>query len=369
MPADTTSSPPARSARRSALARRRRRRSASPCAVLGTPAEESGGGKDPADRARRLRRRPRRDDGPSRSPIDVADAARSSPRPVRRALHRQGGARRGVPRARHQRRRRAGPSPRPPSACCASTSARPTASTASSPTAATRRTSCPAHTAAALHRPRARRSTTSRSCARRVERCFEAGALATGATLDASSGDDRLRRHASTTPSSPRSTARNAEALGRVFLDDRSALERAGLDRHGQRVARVPSIHPDDRHRLAPRASTISPSSPRLRHARGRPGALDGALGDGLDGHRPGSLGADPRPPAVPPDRRQLVAIRDRAVGLRTGPGAWARLKPEGSGLRAQGSRFGPRSLSVLGADRRDLRRPTCAPWALSLEP
>ena len=135
-------------------------------------------------RTRRVRRRARGDDGAPRADRGPRRRACSAVAHFARALHR--------PRSRTRRPRRSSASTRPTrspsrrsrSACCASTSAPATRCTASSRTAATPPNIVPAHTDGLLDGARAARSTSSRELRPRVERCFEAGALATGATLD-----------------------------------------------------------------------------------------------------------------------------------------------------------------------------------------
>ena len=89
-----------------------------------------------------VRRRACGDDGSSRAFRNDQDAP-DRRLDVRRSLHRQGSARLRVSRTRHQRRRRAHRRADRPSACCASTFARPTAFTESPRTAETRPTWCP----------------------------------------------------------------------------------------------------------------------------------------------------------------------------------------------------------------------------------
>ena len=210
-PADTTSSPRWRSARRSP-----RREVADDVGltitVIGTPAEEVGnaGGKilllergafDGIHAAMMVHP----------APFDMSCAADHRGLDVRRPLHRQGSARLGLPRARHQRGRRPdrrADGDRPAAPAHPRT---PTASTASSPTAATRRTSCP-RTPPRKYIVRVRNArANSRSCARKVHRCFEAGALATGAKLEIAAATSHTPRCATTT-ASPRSTGATPSA-------------------------------------------------------------------------------------------------------------------------------------------------------------
>ena len=104
----------------------------------------------------------------------------------------------------------------------------------------------------------------------RVERCFEAGALATGATLDDHRRVARRTRTWSTTTTSSRCTGRTRS---RSAADSRRRARDDVLDRHGQRLARDaldPPVHRDrERRRGEPsarvrgaRASTRRPTGP-----------------------------------------------------------------------------------------------------------
>ncbi len=78
----------------------------------------------------------------------------------------------------------------------------------------------------------------------RVHRCFEAGAVATGASLEIRGGDSPYAEvvHDAELVAMYR---RNAEALGRRFLDAGPAVERAAASTDMGNVSRViPSIHP-----------------------------------------------------------------------------------------------------------------------------
>ena len=78
----------------------------------------------------------------------------------------------------------------------------------------------------------------------RVHRCFEAGALATGATLEVRGGDSPYAEvvHDNALVAFYR---RNAETLGRGFLDSGPAVERAAASTDMGNISRVvPSIHP-----------------------------------------------------------------------------------------------------------------------------
>ena len=91
---------------------------------------------------------------------------------------------------------------------------------------------------------RARRSEELAEVRRRVERCFEAGALATGATLTLRELSPMYAdvRHDTDLG---RLYQRNAEALGRQFLFSSAALERAAGSTDMGNVSQVlPAIHP-----------------------------------------------------------------------------------------------------------------------------
>ena len=78
----------------------------------------------------------------------------------------------------------------------------------------------------------------------RVQRCFEAGALATGAQLTLSGGD-KPYTEMHHDPDIAALYQRNAEALGRTFPDLGAALERAsGSTDMGNVSLALPSIHP-----------------------------------------------------------------------------------------------------------------------------
>ena len=114
----------------------------------------------------------------------------------------------------------------------------------------------------------------------RVHRCFEAGALATGATLEIERGGAPYSqfRHDEEIALLYRD---NASELGRVFLA--ATVSRRGLDRHGERLA----AHADNPSIDWPRLRAGCQSSARIRRAlpdrRGR--HLDGRSChcDGLD--------------------------------------------------------------------------------------
>ena len=226
-------------------------------------------------RTRRVRRRARGDDG-------APDAVRR-PRPARqrgRALRvsrtRPRVARGSRARARHQRGRRDHRRAGRDRACCASTSARDDQVHGIVTHGGDAPNIVPAHTEGIVDGARADHRRPRSDCGPRVERCFEAGALATGATLDDRRRGARRTHTWSTTTTFVEVYRANAVALGR------RARRRARvdvLDRHGQRVARRSrrSIRAS-RSRAAAR-STISPSSrPRAINASADRAVLEGAL-------------------------------------------------------------------------------------------
>ena len=78
----------------------------------------------------------------------------------------------------------------------------------------------------------------------KVRRCFEAGALATGATLEILGGE-KPYAEMHHDPDMAAAYQRNAEALGRSFPDRGSSLERAaGSTDMGNVSLALPSIHP-----------------------------------------------------------------------------------------------------------------------------
>ena len=78
----------------------------------------------------------------------------------------------------------------------------------------------------------------------KVRRCFEAGALATGARLEIVGGDKPYAEHRSDMEIA-QLYQRNAEALGRVFPERGPAIERAaGSTDMGNVSLALPSIHP-----------------------------------------------------------------------------------------------------------------------------
>ena len=229
-------------------AHRRRRASpttsGSPCSVIGTPAEEGGGGKILllergvfAGVHAAMMVHP--------APIDVVEppflaCAQFEVHYTGKAAHASAFPERGINAA------DALTVAQTAIGCCASTSARPIASTASSPTAAMRRTSCRRtpprrYIVRARTLERARRASAARSM-----RCFEAGALATGATL-AHRRDDH-RRYAEVRPrrrdrrALPRATPRRSAAASPTSAARSSAS--AGSTDMGNVSLAMPSIHP-----------------------------------------------------------------------------------------------------------------------------
>lgn len=78
----------------------------------------------------------------------------------------------------------------------------------------------------------------------RVLRCFEAGALATGAQLEVAGGD-RPYAHMVHDPEMSALYKRNAQALGRAFADDGGAMPHMPVSSDMGNVSHVvPSIHP-----------------------------------------------------------------------------------------------------------------------------
>ncbi len=101
----------------------------------------------------------------------------------------------------------------------------------------------PAHTAARWV-ARARTLAELGDVRARVVRCFEAGALATGARLEIVQ-DHAPYAEMHHDPEIAAAYRRNAEALGRTFLDDGSLLERAAASTDMGNVSLVlPAIHP-----------------------------------------------------------------------------------------------------------------------------
>ncbi len=281
--------------------------------VLGTPAEEGGGGKVLHGRA---------------GAFDGVDAAMmvhpAAGRPARAmdAIAMPAGLRR-VPRARRPTRPRsrtgaATRSTRPCSATstsppCASTSAPPSGSTASSPRRATSPTSSPT-TRGPVVRAVRHASRTLEPLKDRVLACLEAGARRR-----------RLRRwrrdvaypaYADMLDNAPmldlyRPTPRGSAARSSTPTRNRAVV---GSTDMGNVSYRVPSIHPMIR--VAPRTCpSTRPSSPSCRGRRaGRPGRARRGQGDGHDGGRPVAAAGRPRRRAAPSSRRPW---RESADGAR----------------------------------------------------
>ena len=101
----------------------------------------------------------------------------------------------------------------------------------------------PAHTAA-KYIVRAKTLNELDSIKEKVQHCFEAGALATGSTLEIVGGDKPYAEHRSDMEIA-NLYQRNAEALGRVFPERGPAIERAaGSTDMGNVSLALPSIHP-----------------------------------------------------------------------------------------------------------------------------
>ena len=101
----------------------------------------------------------------------------------------------------------------------------------------------PAHTAA-KYIVRAKTLNELDSIKEKVQRCFEAGALATGSTLEIIGGDKPYAEHRSDMEIA-QFYQRNAEALGRNFPERGPAIERAaGSTDMGNVSLALPSIHP-----------------------------------------------------------------------------------------------------------------------------
>ena len=117
----------------------------------------------------------------------------------------------------------------------------------------------------------------------KVTRCFEAGALATGATLEL--GQDHApyseMRHDHDLSALYQ---RNAEALGRSFADrsDRGA----GSTDMGNVSLALPSIHPTIGIDSLPGGQPPARVHRQVRHPGGRPGGGRRRRGHGLDGDR-----------------------------------------------------------------------------------
>ena len=162
-------------------------------------------------------------------------------------------------------------SPRWPSACSASSSRRATRSTAWSPTGARRPTSSrPRSPAGSWSGPAPSRAW--QQLEPRVEACFEAGALATGADGRVHDLWPPTTPTWRATPACSAAYRANAEALGRRF--DARRRRRAPPDplhRHGQRVAGRAHHPPADRHRVRRGGQPPARVRRRLRHRRPTP--------------------------------------------------------------------------------------------------
>ena len=117
-------------------------------------------------------------------------------------------------------------------------------------------------------------------------RCFEAGAVATGApwkSMRSPFAYSELRSDADLAAA----YRRNGEELGRLFIDRSPAVERAAGSTDMGNVSLVDAGHPpDDRHQLPARREPPA----GVRRARGDPGRRQGRHGrrhrHGLDDHR-----------------------------------------------------------------------------------
>ena len=240
--------------------------SASRSSVLGTPAEEGGGGKIELLDAAPSTASHAAHDGPPGA------AGRRASRAVRRLALPGPLPRQGAPTP--PRTRSVGstpptrsPWPRWPSACCASSCRPVTGSTACVTNGGEAPNAIPETTEGRWY-VRAGRWPTWTSSRNACVRCFEAGALATGCDL----------RHRGRTASPTRSSAPTRPcwratwtmpALGRTLRRLRSGhADEPGLHRHGERLAGAAGHPPLHRHRLA--AGGQPPEGIR-RALRGRP--------------------------------------------------------------------------------------------------
>ena len=124
----------------------------------------------------------------------------------------------------------------------------------------------------------------------KVIRCFEAGALATGCTVDVVKAGPPYSEFEHDTGLAALYRA-NAEASGRKFVDlpvrDRAAVR--GVDRHGEHLARHAEHPPDARPRLLPGVEPPARVHRGVHHAEGRSGGRRRRARDGVDGHRRGA--------------------------------------------------------------------------------
>ena len=156
--------------------------------------------------------------------------------------HRQGSARLGISRTRHQCRRRYDDRPNR-WGCCASTSARLIAFTASSPRAATRRTSFRRTPRLATSFAR-KMWTSSKTFATKVRRCFEAGALATGSKLEIRAAKKPYARHASRPWHRGHVSAQRRSAGPQIPRSGPTARPLAASTDMGNVSHAMPAIHP-----------------------------------------------------------------------------------------------------------------------------
>ena len=167
----------------------------------------------------------------------------------------------------------------------------------------------PAHTSA-RYMVRARTVGELHEIRSRVHRCFEAGAIATGAKLKIEGGDKPYAELVS-----DRELAAHLPAQWR---DARPPLHRAGcgdeprrrLDRHGQRLAGLSDDPSDHRNQLVAGGESSARIHRVLHHAGRRPGDLRRLGRDGVDGDRRG-VG---RQAARAPDERSAPIVNSEAT-------------------------------------------------------
>ena len=118
----------------------------------------------------------------------------------------------------------------------------------------------------------------------RVRRCFEAGALATGASVEFISrcpAYSEFRSDAAIEAALP-----CQRRVARSHVPAAPATPADGVDRHGERLARHPGDPPDARHPCRTGGQPSTGVRGALRDAGRRPGHPRWRDGDGLDGHR-----------------------------------------------------------------------------------
>ena len=284
-PAGTTSSPPPPSGPGLALAAWPTS-SALTVRVLGTPAEEGGGGKilmlergafDDVHAAMMVHPWPT-----ERLTGTCLAVAHFDVHFTGREAHASAAPWEGVNAARCHDDRPGGARPAAPAAA-----ARATRSTGWSPTAARRPTSSPPRVTgrfmARSRTHRGARSPASPGC----EACFEAGALGHRAARSSTRSWRPTTRTWRPTRRCWRRYRANAEALGRQLRRRRCRHAAPDvLDRHGQRVAGGPHHPPAHRHRGRRRRQPPARVRRRMHHALGRRRGARRCGGAGLDGHR-----------------------------------------------------------------------------------